>query len=370
MGMPRILISGYYGFDNLGDDTVLFGILSAIRKLQPESDLAVLSNQPSRTEELFGIPAFNRWNGWTIFQQLTRSDMLVMGGGSLLQDVTGPRSILYYLGIVAMAKMLGKPVVFYAQGVGPITKPLSKRLIEWVVNRVDLITVRDDKSKHDLQSFGVRKPPVHVTADPALAIDTSLFPKEHGVDILSQFGAEKHPGQALIGVAIRSWSTTHPYLQELATACDRLVHQGNQIVFLPMQYPGDVTISQEVRSLMSEPSILLDRQFSFRDIASTIANFDMIIGMRLHSLILAALFDVPFVPLSYDPKIDRFVHRLGFDMGQSVHTVTADLLTEQATQVLASPDDIRMQMRQPIQELRQEAEKNGRLAFEVLKGCD
>lgn len=368
--MPRILISGYYGFDNLGDDTVLFGILSAIRKLRPDAELAVLSNQPKRTEVLFGIPAFNRWSLAVITRELMRSDLLVMGGGSLLQDVSSPRSVLYYLGIAALAKLLNKPVVFYAQGVGPINRPLSKRLIRRIVNQVDLITVRDDKSHDDLKKFGVVKPPIHVTADPALAIDTRLFSKDDGIAILNEFGVTfggQTGSKPVAGIAIRHWNTTHPYQEVLAKACDALSRRGWQVVFIPMQYPRDVRVSEEVAALMQEPAVILNRQFSFRDISSIISSMDMIVGMRLHSLILAALYEVPFVPLSYDPKIDRFVHRLGLPQGEQVTSVTFEQLNEQIQMVERNRDKFKQQIREPLRLLRQEAEKSGELAVNFLK---
>lgn len=369
--MPRILISGYYGFDNLGDDTVLFGILSSIRKLRPDTELAVLSNQPERTRELFGIPAFNRWSLPVITRELMRSDLLVMGGGSLLQDVSSPRSVLYYLGIAALAKMLGKPVVFYAQGVGPINKNFSRKLIRRIVNKVDLITVRDDKSHDDLKKLGVHKPPIYVTADPALAIDTRLFPKSDGAEILREFGVfpaaegerERTP---LAGVAIRNWNTPHPYLDVLARACDELCRRGWRVVFIPMQYPGDVSVSEKVAALMEEPAVILNRQFSFRDISSIISNMDMIVGMRLHSLILAALYEVPFVPLSYDPKIDRFVHRLGLPQGEPVTSVTFERLNEHIQTVERNREQIKLQLREPLVLLCREAEKSGELAVRFL----
>lgn len=367
--MSRILISGYYGFDNLGDDTVLFGILSGIRKRRPDTEMVVLSNQPTRTRELFGIPAFNRWNTFVIFRELLRSDMLVMGGGTLLQDVTSPRSILYYLGIVALAKALGKPVFFYAQGVGPVTQSLSKRLIQRVVNRVDMITVRDDKSKTDLLNLGVTKPPIHVTADPALVIDTDHFPKEKGLQILTRYGLKNasNKNQPILGVAIRQWSTDHPYLEVLARVCDDMVRMGWKVVFLPMQYPGDVGTSKQIVDSMQEDATLLDEQFTFRDISSIIANLDLILGMRLHSLILAALYDVPFVPLSYDPKIDRFVQRVGISTGISVDSVTYEQLSNRVLHSIENLQTIKNTMHTRMQALKEEAEKSGELAVQFLQ---
>lgn len=369
--MPRILISGYYGFDNLGDDTVLFGIMSSLQKREPDAEIVVLSNQPERTEALFGVKAVNRWNFAVIFRELMRCDMLVMGGGSLLQDVTGGKSILYYLGIAQLAYLLKKPIVFYGQGIGPISKSLSEKLIRQVVNRVDLITVRDPKSREDLLSYGVGKPEIHVTADPAFAIDRSLFSEDAGAKLLKEFGVlTKHLGgeQKVAGIAIRNWSTSHPFHQVLAQNADQLVRDGWKVVFIPMQYPGDVGASQRVLSHMKERAVLLNRQFSFRDIANIIANTDLIVGMRLHSLILAAHCGVPFVSLSYDPKINRFVQQVGYSQAiDSVNTVTYESLRERIVACMQEGDQHREHMQPHVESLRKEAEKSGELAMQFLQ---
>lgn len=350
---------------------MLYGIMSSIRNRYPDAELVVLSNHPERTEALFGIKAYNRWNFGVIVRELKRCDMLVMGGGSLLQDVTGGRSILYYLGIARLAQFLKKPIVFYGQGIGPISKPLSEKLIRGVVNHVDVITVRDAKSRDDLQMYGVNKPEIHVTADPAFAIDPDLFSKDAGAKMLREFGVTtRYFGgeRKIAGIAIRNWNTTHPFHQVLAQNADALVRDGWQVVFIPMQYPGDVGASQRVLSYMKERAVLLNRQFSFRDIANIIANTDLIIGMRLHSLILAAHCGIPFVSLSYDPKIDRFVQRVGYDHEiDAVSTVTYESLRERITDCIEHLDEYRAMMRPHVEELRKEAEKSGELAVQCLK---
>jgi polysaccharide pyruvyl transferase CsaB len=367
--MARILIAGYYGFDNLGDDTVLFGILSDVRRVHPEAELAVLSNNPARTREMFGIAAYNRWNSFVIFRELVRCDMLILGGGSLLQDVTGSRSILYYLGIVRLAKWLGKPVVFYAQGVGPVTKEQSRRLIRNVVNRVDVIIVRDKRSKEDLLEYGVRVPPIHVTADPAIAIDPAMIRPEEGARILQGYHRDttpvKHP---MVGVSIRPWATPHPYIKHVASACDILASQGWSVVILPMQFqsPGDIEVSLELQSTMQRPSVILDKPITFREAASVIANFDLMIGMRLHSLILAALSNVPLVPISYDPKIDRFIHSLDLTQIHSVHTVEVEALMRTIEYCLHNREEIHRKIAARVAVLREEAKRSGELAMQCL----
>ena len=105
--MSKIIISGYYGFNNAGDEAVLYSIINSLRKSNPEVGITVLSNKPELTAKAYNVEAVNRWKYLEIARAIRKSDLLISGGGSLLQDVTSKNGILYYLGIILMARMLG-----------------------------------------------------------------------------------------------------------------------------------------------------------------------------------------------------------------------------------------------------------------------
>ena len=98
--MAKILLSGYYGFDNAGDEAVLYAILQSLRKAIPDGEITVLSNQPEQTEAQYKVRAVDRWNKKALYREVKNCDLLISGGGSLLQDVTSKNGILYYLGII------------------------------------------------------------------------------------------------------------------------------------------------------------------------------------------------------------------------------------------------------------------------------
>ena len=178
--MAKVCISGYYGFDNLGDEAVLFSILKTLRDLRIGLRIEVLSQQPQFTEDIYRVTAANRWKLKEIYRALRDSDMLISGGGSLLQDVTGTKSLLYYLGVIWLAQLLGKPVFFYAQGIGPVNTPLGRFLMRLVVNRVNYITVRDESSLLDLEEMKITKPPIQVVADPVLGLEQKFVDEAFG----------------------------------------------------------------------------------------------------------------------------------------------------------------------------------------------
>ena len=99
--MVNILISGYYGFDNIGDESILRTLVSSLREHIPDCSLTVLSHNPTSTREKYGVEAVDRMSPMAILHAVKKCDMLISGGGSLLQDVTSSKSLHYYLSIIA-----------------------------------------------------------------------------------------------------------------------------------------------------------------------------------------------------------------------------------------------------------------------------
>lgn len=364
--MVRILISGYYGFDNAGDDSVLYGIIWSLNKRIPDVELAVLSNKPEETQQLFGIPSFNRWKIGTILQEIKKCDLLIMGGGSLLQDATSPRSVLYYLGIAMMAKMLRKPVIFYAQGIGPISKQVSKRLVQLIVNKVNIITVRDKESKDDLIRLGVTKAPIHITADPAVMINESHIDPEAGEHILSRYNREVT--RPIMAISVRSWKNQYHFKRELARLADEYILKGWDVFFLPMQNPADLQPSRDIIRQMDlkDHVFLIEERLTFREIMSFISMCNFVLGMRLHSVILAAALNVPFVGISYDPKMERFVQRLGMKTAGYIEKLDYNTLSERVENILRNPESTKKIIRDQMDHLVKEAEKSSDLAMQLL----
>ena len=82
--MYNILISGYYGFNNIGDESILRTVIDNLREKVPDVDITVLSHAPAQTAEKYGVKAAARMSLWAIFRCVWRCDLLLSGGGSLL----------------------------------------------------------------------------------------------------------------------------------------------------------------------------------------------------------------------------------------------------------------------------------------------
>lgn len=366
--MKTVVISGYYGYDNIGDEALLQAIVEPLRELVPEARIIVLSVQPAKTARQYKVEAEDRFSPLRIFSALRKADLLISGGGSLLQDVTGPFTIPYYLSIVAMAKLLGKPVMFYAQGVGPVNRRFNKALVRLIADRADIITLRDEESKHILEQLGVRRPPIIVTADPVFGLAGAVMQAEanrESAELLREFGLNKG-SRPVVAVAAREWQDLSGYKTALAAACDHLAAGGWDVVLLPMQFPADLKTCKEICELMRQPAKIVDRHPSANELLILTKEFDLLIGMRLHALIFAAANQVPHIGLSYDPKVRQFMEQIKQPVLSDLSVVTAEMLIKCIVNVVSKKDKIRRELAPITAQLQERAKENSTQAVKIL----
>ncbi|HEX7065256.1 MAG TPA: polysaccharide pyruvyl transferase CsaB [Bacillales bacterium] len=291
----KVVISGYYGFGNAGDEAILYALIQALRAYDPCIQITVLSDKPEQTEAVYGVKAVSRWRLIKILRALRVSDGLLSGGGGLLQDETGWKSVFYYTSIMAFARLLGKPFVVFAQGVGPMRYGFNRKLAKSVLSMASWVSVRDEGSRELLKEIGIDKE-MKVVPDPAIALGEGLK-------------VVKSEGVPTVVVSVRWWSSRNNFKKKVASALDRCARQGYRIVFLPMHGKEDQSASEEVLTLMKEPASITSCDASFEEKLRLVGQADVVFGMRLHSLIFAAVNRVPFVALSYDPKVDAFTNQ-------------------------------------------------------------
>ncbi len=362
--MHRILISGYYGFGNVGDESILTSIIDSVRALEKDIEITVLSANPSRTEARHGIRAVDRKNFFEIYMAIKHCDLFISGGGGLLQDVTSEKSIRYYLGLVVIAKYLNKKVMIYGQGIGPINKTANRKFTGAILNRVDAVTVRDEKSLDDLKKMGVTKPPVYLTADPVVTLKPSREGK--GKEVLNDLGIDME--KPVAGFSVRSWKTEDRFNGIIAKTADSLIEElGFQVVFIPFHYGEDIDCITKISSMMSNSSHVINQRYPVRELLDFIGELDLMIGVRLHSLIFSAIQEIPMVGISYDPKIDGFLSMMGMAAAGRVEDIELSDLLFQIQDVWANRDKWKRQLKDKITHLKKQADINNAVMMELLK---
>lgn len=359
----KVLISGYYGFGNVGDESVLQALVSGLKELDPDIKITVLSAAPKITNELNQVEAVNRYNWFRLLIKMLNTNVFISGGGTLFQNITSTRSFLYYIGLVLLAKLMFKKVAIIGQGFGPLRGRLNRALARFALNRANLITLRDNASFEELKRLGVKNRNIFVTADPTAMLKLPLL--EEGRKILSLEAVRL--GKPLLGIAVRSVpkSDEERLYQTLSAAIDWLAKEHNYSpVFILFECPEDMGETSKVINYMEQKSNVIFRICRPDEMLSIIANFDLLIGMRLHSLIFAAMNQVPMLGLSYDPKVEAFMK----EIGQSYFPATSDLAQESLRsaleRMLGSKDSIRQQLAEKKKRLHEQAEQNFALFFE------
>jgi polysaccharide pyruvyl transferase CsaB len=347
-----IALSGYYGFHNAGDEAILEALITALRRCQPDVELVVFSADPDHTRKAYHVEAVSRVCLSSIISTLRRADLLISGGGGLLQDVTGPRSIPYYLGMMELAMFMGTRVAIFAQGVGPLRSRWSRLWVKKVLSRVDFISVRDAASAHFLNELGVMKA-IEITADPVF----SLKPAS-GKDIASFWeagGLKKSPGELLVGIALRPYPGEKVFdekiLAVIANGCHYLRKEfGAKLIYLPFHWKKDLPLARVLASRDLSRGVVFEGNLSPENILKLMGGLDLLIGMRLHALIFAAICGVPFIALPYDPKVNAFLENIGEKPTFSLEDLTFQKLLANLKDVLSRGEEYRENLQLKIKE--------------------
>ena len=360
----HVLMSGYYGFANAGDDAILQTIHENLLAASDELEVTVLSNDPAQTGERYGLNAVPRFNLCKVWRAMGRCDVLLSGGGSLLQDRTSTRSLLYYLAVMGMARLRGKKVMLYANGIGPVERRGNRRRVRRAVERADLVTLRDHNSSTELRSMGVTRTDLHVTADPVFTMEWAEAARVD--ELLANSGLD--PEQPFAVISVRSWPGIGDYPEKLAQVCDHLYERhGLASLFVLMQPELDRAISRRVLDAMHAPGGVLEGTQVPSEIMGVVARGRLCLAMRLHTLIFAARTGVPLVGMVYDPKVSSYLQELDMPCAGEVSAFDAAVAKEQVDSLMADYEARRQDLSQRAEQLNRAAAENERLLLELLE---
>jgi polysaccharide pyruvyl transferase CsaB len=350
------LISGYYGFGNLGDEALLDVIVGRLRARYPSGTIDVLSADPAGTSARLGVTATPRADIAAVGRAIDQADVVLSGGGGLLQNVTSLRSLLYYAGIIRRATRARKPTMIFAQSVGPLDM-LGRAVVRVCCGGVAAATVRDERSRALLAPL-VPNVAVERTADPVFAFDVPAEPLDLRAEGLDG------PGPLAI-VSVRRWQHRDSTIANVAAIVDRLAEEhGVQVAFLPLGGPPDADVSTAIiRRAKSAPALL--PAVSLAQAAQIIGRASLVIGMRLHALIIAARLGVPFAAIPYDPKVTSLLSDLSYPLPALFvpgEKVAMPALLRRADEAWLQRDELAAHLRAVMPETRRRAERN----FDVL----
>lgn len=290
----RAVISGYYGFDNFGDEAILNVLVNQLKS--ENIDVTVFSKNPQKTSSSLGVMSVGTFSLSKVIRAIKNTDVLISGGGSLLQDATSLKSLAYYLFVISTALFFKKKVIIFAQGIGPIRNYFGQLWAKAILKKCTYITVRDEKSLFRVRGWGAKSDLVN---DPVWNIELR----------------EKFPLDR-VGVQLRSWRTlTGKYIFSLARQV-ALNFSDKEIYIYSFQDALDLEICKKFEGYLklANPDIktVIIKTQSIDEVVQSFSNLEYLIGMRYHACLLALKYGIKTLALSYDEKVEKLAKR--FDL--------------------------------------------------------
>lgn len=283
----RVVVSGYYGFDNFGDEAILSLLINYLKKNC--FDVVVLSADPRKTSMNYFVNSINSFDFFQVSGIIKHSDFLISGGGSLLQDVTSLKSLLYYLWVIFLALRYKKKIIIFAQGIGPIKNKLAKLLTIFILKRCDYVSVRDLKSAEFLNGAGVK---ASLLCDPIFSLNLNL-----------------KNSKGIVGVQLRDFYSMNDFL------LNRLARQvikdfyDKKIRIFSFQDSLDLSVcvrfNNILKSLKPDMDTEIVHELDISQVIDKISELEYMIAMRFHALIVAMKMGIKTVAINYDVKVQK-----------------------------------------------------------------
>ncbi len=375
----RVLIDRIpYAEGNVGEEAILASLLQDLEECGIK-DISVLSNQPERTKTRHGdkiAVVSDKAGHWLkLPSDIRKYDLLIWGGGHMLQDRSSQLYIPYVTKTLLAAKLFGVPRFIYAPGLGPVVNRFGKLLSRQALNGSGCVLVRDAGSAKFLDSIGVRGE-IHLTADPGFSLKTEY----DGLQV------DRHESAPVIGVAPRrlfyrkgsflpvSWQLSSQrlenaqfdsYLEDTASTLDLLVEKHNaEIRLFALDIgpnPRDDLICSRIKQMMSHPQKvkIYDDDASLGTFVYRLSELDLLVSARLHGIILGLRFGLPFIGIDSDGKIPQLCDTIGMSEYVIKDTdFSRDRFYDTACKALKSTSELRKSLIERNAELKLKAQEN------------
>jgi polysaccharide pyruvyl transferase CsaB len=304
----RLVIAGYYGYGNLGDEAIRVALCAALSKRECLQPIWLVS-QPQDTNEV------NRARPLAIFAGLRRSAALILGGGGLLQNKTSTRSLLYYLSLILLARSLRRPVFLLGQGIGPINGCFAQAMTRFALSKVRYIGCRDRGSLDFVQSLGLKG-----------MLDGDLFFLTPPWEELLE---EEHKDKMRIVLSLKGTGEAKQFIALLKGINAR---RNVSFVFLTFFPAEDRSLAESIVQQLDFPCRIV-LPISAEKASTELARADLLISSRLHPLEFALRTGTPMLAITEGPKIERFVEEVASHGGPCIPYTTLPSV-EKVLQVL------------------------------------
>jgi polysaccharide pyruvyl transferase CsaB len=365
----KIVIAGNYGVQNLGDEMILKGLLQTLRNIMPLAELTVLSGDPTETNRTYQIDSVEKFPAGfrsffkNIFHKnnatskvVKNCDYFILGGGGLFGGPKRRANLIW--GIQAMmANFYRRKVIMYGQSIGPINKFIDQFLIKKLFKKAKLIIVRDNSSKDRLKKFGIKNK-IHVYPDLAFRFKIEENSQQRGKRLI---------------VALRQMENLSPDFKEsISSFLNWLINEHKwNITFITFQkgVESDASLHESIMEMITDKSYMeLIDEHDFEKIIKAYLESEMVLGMRLHSLISAIKTNTPFIAINYAPKVKDLLEFSGLeDHFINLDEITLEKLQDEFSKIIVNKEEIIEQLKQYNEKAKTSHEEMEELLKDALK---
>lgn len=361
-----IIMSGYYGFGNMGDDSLLQQIVDVIKTLDKNITITVLSRKPRLTSRTYGVNSINRFNVISIRNAMKHAKLLINGGGNLLQNKTSNRSLRYYIYIMKLAKKHGLKLMLYASGIGPIQGEKYLAMTKGILNAADVITLREELSLADINKMGVHNPNISVTCDPVFNLDCA---DENWVKyVMYREGLSLNKRYFLFcprSIKDSFIHLPHNFDNLLAEACLQIARRYKiEPIIIPLQPKTDYTICKKIAAYTNGKVI---SGLTAAELAGLTKHMEFVASLRLHLLIYSISTATPVIAIDCDPKIKGLFELIESPYIIDVEQFTVNKIVDMAGALMNNNNKVRAELGKHAQRFRNLSLTNAEYVIDLLK---
>lgn len=427
--MTKIFIATNPGFFNKGDASIVLGALKTLRMID-DVGVSIVSSHPefesircdaklinmtdplskgkplivrafrfaitilqhtslAMLHRIFGLSGIPKgMMKRELLEEYYKSDIIIAALDDSFTTLygSGPFRTNFYS--IFLAKLLKKSVVLYAGSIGPFRNKFYEILGRYIINKVDLVTLREETSFEYLKKIGVNKPPMYVTADLAFALQPA--PLERAKEILLSEGIDESE-KPLIGMSlsqvISRWAFPElqdseekyrKYIKIMAQMVDYLIEElSATVIFIPQvigpsEENDDRNTAKYIYQMAKNKDKikLVTNEYTPEELRSITGQFDLFIGARTHSVISAAMMCTPFVAIEYESHKTRGIMGKMLDCEEFVYDIrTLDFgtLITKINDVWLNMEKIREELKIKTEGMEERALLNGKLVKALLE---
>jgi colanic acid/amylovoran biosynthesis protein len=307
-------------------------------------------------------------------RSLFDSDIVISSPGGFLQDYNTLSSLLPNMFLLFSAKFLKKPVIIYAQSLGPFRDKMLRFFVRLLLNRVEIVTLREEISNYYLNNAQISNPNIFVTADATFSIEPPIYNRDSYRQKLLEF-FEGSSGDVLIGITVlgvpyflnrRKNTLLKKYVKSLATSIDLMITRVNaNIIFIPQVYSQtEIAMMHLIRRLVKNKTrvVIIEEDLSPEGVMEIIGCMDLLIGTRMHSNIFALIMGVPVIAIAYEHKTHGIMRMLGLgDWVIDIENINEDMLVSKIEELYNSRFEIRKNILEAVRRARAKSLLNAKI---------